>query len=385
MDEALQAAIRQYEAGQFEEASKALKALLRLQPYNSDALHYFGLAAAVLGQRSDAIVLLRTATIVSPAVGKFHTSLGNVLHDAGDVPTAIKEWNKALELSPGDADANHRLAGVYRDAGDVPRALACLRQALERDPDQPAIRSEMLHLLYHDPQCDEFTLYGEHLEYFRQHAVPLSADIQPHRQEFRTDRPLRVGYLCPDFRAPAIACFISPILKFHRNPDFQIALYSDAAVNSHTQPHASPHLSRGIAAMNDVQVADLIRQDQIDILIDLGLHSPGNRMLVLARKPAPVQVTYLPYPGTTGLSTVMYRITDVALYRHRACGFSHREPGASSRRRRFVSAAVGEPNRAIAAAADPVRMCLPIGAAECPGAGGLVAGYRANTREPGVH
>ncbi len=251
MDEALQAAISQYEAGQFEEAAHKLQALLKVQPYNSQAVHYFGLAAHGAGQHNDAIRLLHQATIISPGAPEYHTSLGNVLYHVGKTQAAFAEWNKALEFKPNDGPANLRLANLYRLMGDVPRALACLQCTLETNPDQPKVRSALLHLLYHDPDADDFVIYGEHVEYFRQHAVPLAHLIHPHLLEYDADRPIRIGYLCPDFRAPAIACFIAPILKSHRNPQYQIALYSDAELNSNSQPHASPHLSHNIANLDD--------------------------------------------------------------------------------------------------------------------------------------
>jgi protein O-GlcNAc transferase len=316
MEDTLQIAIRQYEGGQFEEAASRLKVLLKSQPFNSDAVYYFGLAAQAMGQVTDAIGLLRTATVISPTEPKFHNALGTALYNAGQTKEALEQWRATLEYAPNNPEANAALAAFYRAVGEVPRAMELLRLSLDANPDQPKIRSELLHLIYHDPEHDEFTLYSEHIEYFRRHAVPLATAIQPFSRDLNPDRPIRVGYVCPDFRAPAIACFILPILKSHRNPNVQIALYSDAPINSHSQPVASPHLSRSIVNLDDRQVAEQIRRDQVDILVDLAVHSPGNRMLVFAQKPASIQITYLPYPGHTGLSTVMYRVTDRLLDPH---------------------------------------------------------------------
>src|SRR5262249_43590544 len=122
----------------------------------------------------------------------------------------------------------------------------------------------------------------------------------------------RVGYVSADFRDHVVAFVIEPVLATHDHDRFQIVCYANVvrpdAVTRRLQGHADEW--RTLAGLSDAQAAELIRGDGIDILVDLSGHTAGNRMLVFARKPAPVQVTHFGYPNTTGLTTIDYRITD---------------------------------------------------------------------------
>ena len=135
--------------------------------------------------------------------------------------------------------------------------------------------------------------------------------IQPHVND-RPDRRLRVGYVSPDFRSHPVGRFLLPLLEAHDHEEFQIFCYASVLVPDRITSVAAPRPTFGetFSACPISKSPMLIRQDQIDILVDLTMHMADNRLLVFARKPAPVQVTYLAYCGTTGLSTMDYRLTD---------------------------------------------------------------------------
>ncbi|MFW6255150.1 MAG: hypothetical protein ACOC41_09510, partial [Chitinivibrionales bacterium] len=126
------------------------------------------------------------------------------------------------------------------------------------------------------------------------------------------DRPLRIGYISPDFRLHSVAYFLEPLLQFHTKSLFEIYCYSDVAVPDDVTKRLQTHVHkwRIIAGATDTQVADQVYNDRIDILVDLAGHSGKNRLGVFMMKPAAIQVTYLGYPATTGLSTMDYRLTD---------------------------------------------------------------------------
>jgi predicted O-linked N-acetylglucosamine transferase (SPINDLY family) len=125
-------------------------------------------------------------------------------------------------------------------------------------------------------------------------------------------RRLRIGYVSPDLRAHAVGQLLWPLLEHHDRRQFEVVAYSDVRVGDALTAaiKARTDLWRDIAGLTDAQVAERVRADRIDILVDLALHTAGNRMLVFARKPAPVQVTMLGLPATTGLETIDYRLTD---------------------------------------------------------------------------
>ena len=136
--------------------------------------------------------------------------------------------------------------------------------------------------------------------------------IQPHSNDRSPDRRLRIGYVSPDFRDHAESFFTAPLLAAHDHQDFEIYCYSDVVQPDPVTTRLGSYADvwRGITGLSDDRVAELVRQDRIDILVDLTMHMARNRLLVFARKPAPVQACWLAYQGTTGLSTMDYRITD---------------------------------------------------------------------------
>ena len=142
------------------------------------------------------------------------------------------------------------------------------------------------------------------------HARPLTAVAHPNRHDL--DRPLRIGYVSADFREHVVGWNMLPLLREHDPKQFQIFGYSAVrrpdAMTRELQSHVFEW--RDIAGVSDDDAARMIRNDQIDILVDLSLHTGGNRLLIFARKPAPVQATYLGYPGSTGLETMDFRFSD---------------------------------------------------------------------------
>jgi protein O-GlcNAc transferase len=164
--------------------------------------------------------------------------------------------------------------------------------------------------MHFHPGYDAQALLAAHREWARQYADPLAAGIGPHANDRAPDRPLRIGYVSPDFRTHPVGRFVAPLLESH-SASVSVYCYSSVSVPDETTERCRA-VSVWCDARNfsDRQLADQIREDGIDILVDLSMHVIGNRLLTFARKPAPVQVTYLAYCGTTGLGTMDYRLTD---------------------------------------------------------------------------
>jgi predicted O-linked N-acetylglucosamine transferase (SPINDLY family) len=166
-------------------------------------------------------------------------------------------------------------------------------------------------LLNYLPDADAAIVFKEHLEWGRvvQTRIRRLDPVKPTRD---TQRRLRVGYLSPDFREHSVASFIEPVLKHHDRSQFEVCCYSYLPTPDETTRRikAAVDVWRDIDKLSDEETARLIREDRIDILIDLSGHTGNNRLGVFAAKPAPVQMTWLGYPNTTGLSAIDYRITD---------------------------------------------------------------------------
>ena len=191
-------------------------------------------------------------------------------------------------------------------------AAAYYRRALDINPDLAEMHSNLLCALNYCSNVDGWTIRQEHDRWNRQQAAPLAQFIQPHTNDRSPNRKLRIGYVSPDFRWHPVGRFILPLLEAHDRGAFEVFCYAsqnvDDALTAACRAQAS--VWRAVATSTDEQLAQQIRQDRIDILVDLTMHMGNNRLMVFARKPAPVQVTYLAYCSTTGLATMDYRLTD---------------------------------------------------------------------------
>jgi predicted O-linked N-acetylglucosamine transferase (SPINDLY family) len=229
-------------------------------------------------------------------------------------PRESAEWaRRALELAPELAAAHRELGTALEELGDKSGAIACLRRAVELEPADPNVHSTLIVSMLTDPSYDSKALYEEARAWAKRHADPLRAQIRPLANAKDPERPLRVGYVSPDFRAHAVQQFLVPLFRHHDQRSYELYLYSSVArPDAETEWYRSfaGERFRDIRALGDIDAAELVRRDQIDLLVDLAVHSAGHRLRVFAQKPAPVQLTWLGYAGTTGLDTIDYRITD---------------------------------------------------------------------------
>ena len=183
---------------------------------------------------------------------------------------------------------------------------------MEINPRFVNARDNLLHTLHYHPASDAGSLLVESQKWNQQHAEPLRQFIQPHGNDRDLERRLRIGYVSPDLRNHPVGRFVLPLLAGHDRNAFEVFCYAQVPRPDNTSDKLQSQTSvwRGVVGLSDEQVAEMIRQDRIDILVDLAMHTANNRLLVFARKPAPVQATYLGCVGTSGLQTMDYRFTD---------------------------------------------------------------------------
>ena len=300
------------DTGQLDAAIAACRQAIVLNPTYPEAHSNLGIALADKGQLDEAIAALRQAIALAPNLAEAHNNLGNVLKDKGQLHEAIVAFRQAIALKPTYAEAHSNLGNALKDIGQPNEAIAAYRQAIALKPGYPEAHSNLVFVLHYHPGYDAQAIASEHRHWNRQHAEPLQQLIQPHANDRNPGRRLRIGYVSPDFREHAVGRFLLPLLAHHDKSRFEVFAYAQvAAPDAMTQRLRSCTDGwRSMVGLSDTQAADMIRQDHIDILIDLAGHTSGNRLLVFARKPAPVQVTWLGYPDTTGLCTVDYRLTD---------------------------------------------------------------------------
>ena len=299
------------ELGKPEEAVVHYRQALALQPALAEASYNLGNVLKEQGKVEEAIVLYRQALALRPAYAMAHNNLGNALKEQFKLDEAVAHYRQALAVQPDYADAYNNLGIVLRDQGKHEEATACYRQALAIRPDYVVANSNLLFDMSYASDDAEQTGH-EYRKWNDRHARHLGIQGTAHANNRNPSRRLRVGYVSADFLKHSISYFMEPLLSAHDHGNVEVFCYSNARHSDATTARLQKlaDVWRHIAGMTDGAVADLIVADAIDILVDLSGHTAGNRLLVFARKPAPVQVTYLGYGATTGLSTVDYRLTD---------------------------------------------------------------------------
>jgi predicted O-linked N-acetylglucosamine transferase (SPINDLY family) len=303
--------------GQLDEALACCQQALRLKPNLAEAHNNLGAVFQALRKLAEARASYQQALRLKPDYAEAHSNLGNLLSDPalpdpGRPEEVLEHYQQALRLKPDCAEAHNNLGNALSDQGRLEEALNCYRQALRLKPDYVGAHSNLVYALNFCPGYDATTIYEEHRRWNLQHAEPLAQHIQPHPNDRSPDRRLRVGYVSPDLRQHPVGRFLLPLLEAHDHTRFEVFCYSSLNVSDALTQRCRAHADvwRETFTVSDAQLAQLIRQDQIDVLVDLTMHMANNRLLVFARKPAPVQVTYLAYAGTTGLRTIDYRLTD---------------------------------------------------------------------------
>ena len=302
--------------GRGEEAAQCCQRAVELNPRSFIALKNLGNVSRDQGQFALAVVCLKKALELKPDCFQTLNSLGAALKELGLLEESLDYFLKAFNLSPTlteDLYLVHRNLGVIHNlAGRSEEAVRFFRMALEFKPDCAETFSDLLFTLNHLQQDTPEALFAEHLRFGKQFGDPLAATIQPHLNSPDPDRRLRVGFVSGDLRFHAVSLFIEPIFSSYTKSQFEFFCYQNYKVNDEVSERLKSKVDSwcNVDSLSDEELASRIRNDQIDILVDLSGHTGLNRLPVFARKPAPVQVSMIGYIQTTGLAAIDYRITD---------------------------------------------------------------------------
>ena len=275
-----------------------------------DFLYYYrsGNSLNLQGKPLEAIAFYRQALKLNPDHPQLHNNLGNVLSGQGKIADAIAHYQHALRLNPSYSKAYNNLGNTLKNQGKIREAIASYRRALELNPSYHKAHSNLLFTLNYQSDGEPRAIFGEHREWGRSWEKKVAST----KKKVFAKRKLRIGYVSGDFRTHSVAYFFEPLLITHDRSNFEIFCYNNNQNADETTRRLQRLAShwRNIYALKDCQAIDLISRDEIDILVDLSGHSKGNRLPVFAGKPAPIQISYLGYPNTTGLATIDYRFTD---------------------------------------------------------------------------
>lgn len=345
-DELMRRAFPLHEAGNVAEAQRLYREILAIAPDYADAHHLLGTIEHEAGRDQAAIPHLRNAVRIDPknmhfqlvlgqayyALGYWHeslahfeaaagldagnpqcwTNLGCAYEKLGRLDEASRSFEKALALAPDVPAVLNNIAMSLKDRGLIGEALAYYRRLRELTPDTDVFFSNYLYAMSYSPTVTPAELFQAHVEFDRYFGTGRFGVLAPPATDRDPERRLRIGYFSPDLRGHPVAVFLEAVLAHHDGAAVEVTCY-------HLFPRrdAISERLKGLcdhwvecAGLDDEALARRIREDGIDVLVDLAGHTGDNRLPVLGRKPAPIIASWLGYPNTTGLKTVDYRITD---------------------------------------------------------------------------
>lgn len=298
--------------GQVEQAIAAFNQAVTLKPDYFQAYNNLGIMLLRMFRVDQALDALQHAVTIKPDYAEAWSNLGLALKESGRISDALDVVKKALAVKPNYASGHNNMAIVLTEMARLDEAMEHHRRAVQLDPHDAATHSNLVFHFHYQHGNDGPAGLAEARRWDSQHAEPLRKTLSPHANSRDPDRRIRVAYINNDFLDHPINRFLQPLLQNHDHRQFEIVCYRDI-----WNPDPTTALPRNkvdqwheIIGMCDESVAQLIRRHGIDILIDLTGHTSCNRLLVFARKAAPVQINYLGYPATTGLATIDYRLTD---------------------------------------------------------------------------
>jgi protein O-GlcNAc transferase len=297
--------------GRLDEAVAACRQAIRIAPEYADAHYNLGCALFDQQRHFDAAAAWRQAIRIKPGHCEALANLGNALRTLGQLEEAIIASREAIRIAPGHAAAHASLGAALSDQANFDEAFAAYREAIRLKPDFVQASSALLACMNYSERVSPTVLFEAHRSWHERYGRPAQRPLA-YANDRSEGRRLKVGYVSPDFRGHSIAQFLEPLLRKHDRSKIEIFCYADVSA-----PDGWTKRFEGLAdhwvvtvSMSDDALAERIRRDGIDILVDLAGHTSKNRLMVFARKPAPLQVTWLGYPNSTGLGAIDYRLVD---------------------------------------------------------------------------
>jgi protein O-GlcNAc transferase len=275
---------------------------IQITPQAAEVYCNLGIVFQEIDKHAEAIQCFEKAIQLNRTLVEAYFNLGNTYFHLGNLTDAIHNYEEAIKHRPGYREGYNNLGNALLNQARVHEAIECYKKA-------HAGSNQLMVLNYSDVLSPE-TVFAEHQAWAAKFETKL---LESHSTRDKSpDRKLRIGYVSPDFRKHVVATFFEPILQFHDKEKFEIFCYDNqSGFDKITQQLQSLGGQwRRIVNLPDPEAAKLIREDQVDILIDLTGHMANNRLPLFALKPAPIQMTYLGYPHSTGLQTIDYRISD---------------------------------------------------------------------------
>ncbi|MEN4922735.1 methyltransferase domain-containing protein [Achromobacter spanius] len=303
-----------FNANRLEEALQSALRMLQHAPADSRSFMLLSVSLSRLLRTSEAISAARRAVDLSPRNVEAYSALGDALSAEHRYYEARQAYEAALRHDPAHRKSRVNLCKVLIDAGEIEAAETAARAAVDTFQNA-ASYDNLLFAANYSPDKTAAQVYQSYQECDRQLYQPLRSKWKLHSNSKDLKRKLKIGYVSPDFRQHAANRFVEPLLEHADRSCFELYGYAELRAEDDITRRLKRHFDSWIptAGMNDTELAERIRSDGIDVLIDIAGHTNGNRLGAFARKPAPVSATWLGYVYTTGLSAIDYILTDTAM------------------------------------------------------------------------
>jgi len=300
----------QFTYGKLEDSIISYKNSLAINSEHEDALNGCAAVFSKLNMFDESIELFNKSLLINPENENTMIGLGIAYQGINNYSMALSTYRKVVMKSPGHVESHIGMASVYMSQGEYEEAIKLYQKAIDIQPEHYTAYSDLLMLLNYCESLSPSYIYDEHVNWATKYS--LNTPKLEYSNIPDPGRKIRIAYISPDLRVHVVTNFFYPILKCHDTNKFEIYCYADVAHEdswSQLLKAEKTHWTN-IYRMSDAELIDQIQADKIDILVDLAGHTKGNRLVALTAKPAPIQMTYLGYPNTTGLSTIDYRLTD---------------------------------------------------------------------------
>jgi protein O-GlcNAc transferase len=329
-------------------AARLIDQALAIEAKNHRALSYGAILAANAGKKDLAVDMIKKAMKLEPDEPKLIHNAALVFWQCGQTHRACQLWERLDELQPRSPQTLWNLAIYHAGEDNAEAAESYFRKVMEVAPHHPSLHMNLGNMVHHrgriqeaiplyregarlfpgeiwqssnylcalhfDPAYSPEQIHAEHTAWGRT-LESATAAANTHTNDPSPDRPLRIGYVAPYFRNHVVGHNLLPLFRQHDRSRFEIYCYSDtrAPDDVTTLFRQFANVWRETAKLSDAELAAQVSQDRIDVLVDLVMHLEGVRLGMFARKPAPIQVTWMAYPGSTGLTRMDYRFTDPVL------------------------------------------------------------------------
>ncbi|KAJ9184519.1 hypothetical protein P3X46_004234 [Hevea brasiliensis] len=284
-------------------------------PHCAEACNNLGVIYKDRDNLDKAVECYQMALSIKPNFSQSLNNLGVVYTVQGKMDAAASMIEKAIMANPTYAEAYNNLGVLYRDAGNITMAINAYEQCLKIDPDsRNAGQNRLLAMNYINEGCDD-KLFEAHRDWGRRF-MRLYPQYTSWDNPKDPERPIVIGYVSPDYFTHSVSYFIEASLVYHDYANYKVVVYSAVVkADAKTNRFREKVLKKGgvwrdIYGIDEKKVASMVREDKVDILVELTGHTANNKLGMMACRSAPVQVTWIGYPNTTGLPTIDYRITD---------------------------------------------------------------------------